>query len=395
MLFVTYIILASCSNTCSYLKNIKNGSNVCDYMEKIFYQPGTLNLFAECYHYIWVYTGRSYHRRKIVSYSEFRTFPYLSWRDTSGTFDLDTSGVSSNSKELLKLHLLKSVEMLNDGTVDDYNYFRDCLVFRLQYIDDCFNLVESTSIPGFEENTLVQMATEIPCMASVGCYAMSIICFFGEFYKLCFNGHCSFQEFTIRKLISARGNVNQIQQYMTEAPKIVLRGQTTEFSDISKYIPAPLADTPEDQRRSGPTAPTNKPQTQDPKDIERNFNVMSAPVHANSTGANQNVLNEGIYSMQQAQNMQQGNPNMQLQYGNPNPSQNINNQYANPNLQYQYQHANNNNQQMNYNPNNNLNVNAQYGYNVNPGVSLQEEGMFATPNRINVNSTINIELEKK
>jgi len=151
-------------------------------MEKLFYQPGILCLYAECYHYVVSYTSRGSRRRKVVSYSENRTFPYVSWRDISGPFNLDSKKIDRNAKPLLKLKLVKSVELANDGSLEDYAFFRDNIIYRLQYVDQCFEITESTFIPGFEDKTLVKMGENAPCMATPGCFIMSVIACFGEFY---------------------------------------------------------------------------------------------------------------------------------------------------------------------------------------------------------------------
>jgi len=160
-----YSIMGCCSNTCAYLKNIRGGGNVCDYMERIFYTPGCLTCYAECYHYVVTYSRRGgSSRRKVVTYTETRTFPYQSWRDISGPFNLDTSGAENRNLPLLKLELNKSVELAQDGSVNDYTFFRDSMIYRLQYVDHYFNLIESSTISGFNDKTLVKVGDEIPVM---------------------------------------------------------------------------------------------------------------------------------------------------------------------------------------------------------------------------------------
>ncbi len=290
-----YWIQACCSNTCAYLKNMKKGTSVLHYMESLFYKPGALKFYAECYHYVITYRrnrrGRtSSSRRKVVTYTETRSFPYQSWRDISGPFNLDTSGVNIENKSLLKLHLTKSVDLASDGTQEDYDYFRDSMVYRLQYVDTCFRLHEFSQIPGFEERTLVQMAEEIPCIANVGCFVLFVLLWLSECYKCCFNNHCSFQEFMVKKLISSCEDLNtnvQSQEYMDLAPKIIMRGQSYNYYDISKFQAAPSSDdTPEDQRQVGPQAPKEEA---DPDGVENNFQLNGPPVRKNQVAMNMNM----------------------------------------------------------------------------------------------------------
>jgi len=400
--YVIYTIMACCSNTCAYLKNIKGGGGVCDYMERLFYQPGLFCLYAECYHYVYSYTrrgGRS--RRKVTTYTESRTFPYKSWRDISGPFNLDTSGVNMESKSLLKLKLVKSIELAQDGTYEDYAYFRDSMIYRLQYVDQCFNIIESNFIPGFQDKTLVQLGDEIPCMASPGCFAMCVIVMLGEFYKLCFNSHCSFQEFHVRKLCSSQQDLNaniNSPQYLEQAPQIILKGQTFKFFDTAKYAPPPQGlDTPQDQIRQDVAM---RQGGGDPNDMENNFQLTSAPIRGQSQfgvgyGQLSNVQPQQMNN-QQMGNQQMGNQQMgNQQMGTPMGNQQMYNQGAPQmansqmygNSQQQVQMSNMGNQQM---YNNNQQMNMQQGYNNQGMNSPQKMNMNQGVTPVNFNNQANV-----
>jgi len=387
VVYLVYTIMACNSNTCAYLRNIKGCGNVCNYMERLFYTPGNFMLNAECYHYEITFSKKGrLSRKRVVTYRETQSFPYVSWRDISGPFNLDTSGVSQENKSLLKLRLNKSLELANDGTIQDYNYFKDCMTFRLQYVDECFNLTEYTFIPGFDDKTLVQMADQVPCIATVGCFTCCFLLIFGEFYKLCFNNNCSFQEFTLRKINSSTQDLNanmQSQEYLAQAPKIILKGMEYNFHDTNKFLAKPAdLDTPVDQRREGPQAHQGGV---DQKDIENNNQIPAMPVRANYDGQmgnppmNMNMQMGTLQMINPFPNMQMNtspqinfNPLMNIQMVNPmrNPQMNMNMGMGNyqPNLQPIY--GNNmhtygsNNLQYAILPTNNNNMNRNQGYNL-------------------------------
>ena len=189
----------------------------------------------------------------------------------------------SASKELIKLLLTKNVEMLNDGTVEDYNYFRDCLVYRLQYIDECFNIVQSSSIYEHTNNEYMlfpKVINEIPLTTNVGLFVFSMVCIFTQFYKLCFHSHCTIRHFQLRKIISSRGDISKSNHYekiFAAAPKIILKGQVFDFSDTSKHLPAEFKDTPESERIIGPALLEGVINLES---NERNFKLDTFPVLA-------------------------------------------------------------------------------------------------------------------
>ena len=217
------------------------------------------------------------------------------------------------------------------------------IIYRLQYVDQCFNLTESTSIPTFVDRTLVQMAEEIPCIASVGCFTISLILLVLEFYKLCFNSYCSFQEFKVRKLVSSRQNLNanvQSAQYLEQAPRIILKGQEYNFYDTNKFAPLPQGiDTPMNQRMQGPQQPQNIGEQQD---NERNFQLTSMPVKGQPSS-----IQQGMPGIQGGVSMQ-GGMGGGMQYGAPQP--------YNPGMQYGAQ-------QPIYNAGMQVGIQQGYGYN--------------------------------
>jgi len=316
LLIVTYIIFivfGTCSRTCKDLKSLKGAKKVRDYMEVLFYRPGTLNFLAESYHYDVLHTGKTLTRKKVVTHTEFQTFPIKGWRDVSGCLNFDDESaaeapiskiVKQNdhdndnendykhdskvaNKSLVKLELHKSIELLNDGSKEEYDFFRDSIVYRLQYLDQCFNLIESSSIQGFEEKSILQLSDTLPNIVSLGCFISSIIFMYSEFFKLCFKNQICYQSFTIKKLISAVHNINLKENstdYKDKVPSILLKGEFFKYDEIPKLksiIPIYSLDTPVADRKTGPELPPKGSQKEKDNIIERSIKVDTLPIRGN------------------------------------------------------------------------------------------------------------------
>ncbi len=273
------------SHTCQYLKNLRTSNGVVTYLSSIFYKPGFITFYAECYHYVSSYhrhrngsTSRS--RRKVVTYTETRRFPFKSWRDISGEFNLDLTHLSDpNAKPLLKLELQKSIEFADDGTEDDYEYFRESMRYRIQHIDTNYNLEEKAEIAGLESFNLVNLSDSIPCGIGMFWFIISLFFFLAEIYKVFFNKHCNYYKFKIRKLISTVNDLNvdvNSAEYQKDVPRVVIHKEDFKFFDLGKYEALPnTIDTPQNQIKEG----GSNPKPRDEGDDDPKNYISNAPVH--------------------------------------------------------------------------------------------------------------------
>ncbi|MCP3681353.1 MAG: hypothetical protein GY861_01560, partial [bacterium] len=92
----------------------------------------------------------------------------MSWRDVSGPFQLDTSGVTdvNDQKVLIKLHLSKQVDVVNDGSLYDYHMLKNTMVARNKDRDIQFCFDETIEILGFKEFKLIKFGKEMPPLIS-------------------------------------------------------------------------------------------------------------------------------------------------------------------------------------------------------------------------------------
>jgi len=285
------------SFTFNVLKRIENEGDIKDYMGNIFYKPGYIVFYAECYHYEIKNTkdnklGQQIRSTtKIVTYTEQQTFPIKSWRDISDVFDLRVSTTNvvdekdkkanNEKKPLIFLTLSKSIELADDGTKEEYNYMKESICYRLQNIDKCFRLIESQEIKDFEEEKVVKLTEHIPFYISICSYITSFLFTFGELYKL-FGFHANYtkQQYNIKKIISSTQNLNEDFFYIEKSPKLFIEDNEYIFNDFNKYsaeVPD-NNDTPKEKIKFGQE---NQPKAEVGDIIESNVGyIKNTPVKA-------------------------------------------------------------------------------------------------------------------
>lgn len=92
----------------------------------------------------------------------------------------------------------------------DYNYYRSDFYYRNKYRDIHMNYGERRYTPGLENYTLIKINNneEDPCGVSGGLFVLFTLIPFVEFYKCYIDSFCVYQEFTVRKLVSTRYDLN-------------------------------------------------------------------------------------------------------------------------------------------------------------------------------------------
>jgi len=247
--YILYIIISFCSPTFRYLINKHKADSIHQHMKNLYYTAPTLTFHAECYHYnTYYYTERdsngNTHTRsrteKVVTHREYENFRFCSWRDVSGLFLLDSEKFlqEENSKKVyIKLALDLEFDFADNISRYDYEMQKSQFKFRNIYRDVHMDFSESLDVPGFTPYNMVRISDYRP--ACLNCCVYLIFTFLiplGEFYKMYVNSFCIQQDYTIRKTVSTRFNINAneeefMRRYENNTPRIIIYGQETSFNE--------------------------------------------------------------------------------------------------------------------------------------------------------------------
>jgi hypothetical protein len=211
-------------------------------MQNMFYTPAHLEMHVQCYHF----ENRQITEKDAQGNTRYRTervrvdthhaterFYYVSWRDISGKFVLDTSGVMANEqKAFVKLHLKIDLQFSNDGTRGDYERQRDSFKWRNNR-DTHQDYSEHTAMDGFVEFNLIKVSDIKPKCFGLCWYILFTFLTVAEFYKMYVDKFCIVQNFTLTKVVSSKRDLNQPEvfvEYQQLLPCIVYMGQVTSYA---------------------------------------------------------------------------------------------------------------------------------------------------------------------
>ncbi len=301
-----------CSDSYAYLSNQSHCNNIYNYMSSLFYKPAFIDFYIECYHFE---TRIEYRRRsdkasirtrnvRVNTYDESYSFKYMTWRDVSGPFYLNTDEYKKHQgRVLVKLKLSLDIEFANDGTVSDFEAQKKYFVNRNKHRDTNYDFSQSNRVDGFNEYNLVHIGETPPSIGVCWMILSTILCVL-EFYKLYINSFCVRQEFKILKLVSTRTNFylpETFEPYLQRVPRIVFIEKTTFFDDPSKL--GEVTEVPELPALEE-IVETNKPEksgessSEDAKNqvilMRNNINAEKGALIVDTSSQNKKNANEGV-----------------------------------------------------------------------------------------------------
>jgi hypothetical protein len=238
--YVAYVVCALLSRSFSYLYHMNAGNDIFGYMKSLFEKPINVNFLVECYHYRTNWSSKTRSRTKVTTFSGNFLFPYYSWRDISGTFNL-TNGIGK-SCYFVKLHLGYSLQFADGMTKVDYDMLKEKLYNENKHRDTYITVTPSISIEGFNEFQLVNLGYGTPPMVGVCWYILFIIIPLIEFYKLYVNIFCVTQEFEIIKVVSTRSNLSTETRF--EEPRIIILEKDVTISQTNNSLGEKMTDLP-------------------------------------------------------------------------------------------------------------------------------------------------------
>ena len=274
IIYIFYLISEFCSSTFSFLCNKTNTTGIKNTLSGLIKTNPSIEFYCECYHYVTVavrysppkrgggrkggggkkggkktvkrggggnhsHHGVRHTRKKVVSWRETSYFPYYSARDVSGLFELDNSREKAMGKVYIKLELTPEINFADELSYMDYENFRNNFYNRNRARDQYMDYRETRSIPGLKTYNFVCIRDEEPCGINPFLFVILTIIPLVELYKCYINSYCLEQSFKIRKLISTRYDLNQVNQekYQYLIPSINVPNQKCAFeSDNYTYI---------------------------------------------------------------------------------------------------------------------------------------------------------------
>jgi hypothetical protein len=238
---VMYFLTESFSSTCCFLLHPTSGGSIYDYMQQMFYTPAHINMHVQCYHFTnqanihmdaQGNTKVSNQQDRVNTHSADEKFYYVSWRDISGKFVLDTSGAMSNQeKAFVKLHLKIDLQFATDGTAQDFERQKESFKWRNNR-DQHQDYSEQRTIDGFKEFNLVRVSDFNPKYFGLGWYILFMFLTVVEFYKRYVDKYCIAQDFTVTKVLSSKGDLSRpeiIVQYQQQIPCIIYMGNVRTY----------------------------------------------------------------------------------------------------------------------------------------------------------------------
>jgi hypothetical protein len=249
LVYLGYVIYFFCYRSFSYLRHNFNKKTILeDDMKNLFYTPPQLEFHVECYHYE---TRTSYSRSggtrtrrvKVVTHKESEIFKYYTWRDVSGAFTLKISEANKNHKPFIQLDLILDIDFAEDISRCDYDKQKKSQYDRNRNLDTYISQWEVKKLNGFESYNLVRISDNGGYLIGFYWYIFFTIIFFVLIYDWYFNYMCIRQDFSIKKIVSTRYDLNSPEnndKYATTLPKIIKKDSEILY-DVA---PLPLHNSP-------------------------------------------------------------------------------------------------------------------------------------------------------
>lgn len=285
-------------------------------MENLYYTPPSLIFHAVCYHYETRYytetdsKGNSQTRtqtERVVTHSEYENFRFCSWRDVSGCFLVDSEKFlkkENEKKAFIKLELDLEFEFADNISRYDYEIQKSLFKMRNIYRDVHMDYSEAVDVSGFTRFNLVKISDETPACLNCGVYLIfTFIIPVIEFYKIYINSFCIQQDYTIKKVVSTRYNLNVPNpefdaRFQSEIPKLVIYGEETNFNnaptDFKKVYDLPTEDEINESKKYTSSKVGSKFNKKNVTTMNKDdFNNNSSNLNVINTNVNHNNNNYG------------------------------------------------------------------------------------------------------
>jgi hypothetical protein len=253
--YVIYVISNLCSPAMSYLCHKHGAFSIHNLMKQIFYNPPTIRWHVECYHYETSYhthtdsngnTRTETKSNRVTTFTGSRDFHYYTWRDVSGLFLLDSHKVYNGEKKVyIKLELNLDVDFADDITRLDYQRQKDDFYYENRWRDTHISFSESKIVNGFNQYNMVRISDYRPAGINCGWFLIFTFFFpFAEIYKMYVDSFCIDQDYTVKKVVSSRYNLQveeHAQKWVVSLPTLVIFNQP---QIVYNEAPNPIHNSP-------------------------------------------------------------------------------------------------------------------------------------------------------
>jgi hypothetical protein len=243
LFWVIYIYVQCYSKHSFMLSSRKEEREVEGYLTDLTSKPPIISWSASCYHYV----GYGKNRRRVTSHSETRSMTVPFYKDISGHFHLDAEKVKNSA---IKKYILLSAEIdfqfSDDVTKLDYQTEKDNFYNAMKNRDTYLDFSEERTIEGHSPFSLIKLAENDAPFTNYCILMFFVFLGIAEVYKLYIDIFCVDQEYTFKKIISTRYNINNqtnenFQQYEEQRPMLTIFKKP---SKVIEYTPAPFVADP-------------------------------------------------------------------------------------------------------------------------------------------------------
>jgi hypothetical protein len=262
-----YLVAEFYSPNFRAMMNQKQAADAYEFMERVFRERPQWDLHVECYHNTTVIerstnsqgrTKTRRHSKRVVTHTAHEPVAFRSWRDVSGHFILNSGEAMANVEiPYVRLSLKLEFEWAADGSEGDFTAqstrFKD---YNRRDVHQDYS--ETKTLQDWTSHSLVRVSDYQPCCYSSVWYILFVLLTLAEVYKLHINKYMAVQEFTVRKLLSTRVDLNSPEfEPKYQVSGIIAAGRQIDFQPNPNTAPGP--DIPVGQ----PIAPSAQTELQD------------------------------------------------------------------------------------------------------------------------------------
>lgn len=187
-------------------------------MEEFFKALPIIKINAICYHMEKRLTREEYKTVEVETFRETKILNYNYCRDISGVLNIKIN--KDNKKYYIQLELTQEVFIADIIIQNQYNNIIASLTERNKFRDKLFKIEESLNIEGVKYYNMIKLSDDEPCFAHNIWFIFSIFLLLAEVYKLYINCISINKTFALKKIISNRSIINNIE-YDRENPRII------------------------------------------------------------------------------------------------------------------------------------------------------------------------------
>ncbi len=241
-IYIIYISFALFSNEFRLVGQLNSTQPIYEKLKNYFEKP--IKISFNTYSFNYISDGKKFNffqkgkMKKVISHFEKEKLIFLSSRDISGVFDLDSQRLTKSENRIwINLKLKLEYEFADELSRKDFNTQKDFLISRNSKKDFFMDFVEENYLSDFEPEVLVHLGNKNDFMLNKYFFLLfTLIIPVIEIYKIFLNSKVKFYNLTIRKIISTRYNLKEKQFddiFHTKNPKLIIKEKEFNYENIA------------------------------------------------------------------------------------------------------------------------------------------------------------------